>query len=194
MTHSVESDIRTVFTPIKREDVPNAVREILLSAGLHDDGNARCVEELYKGRFVFCPAYGWLHYNGRHWDPTNAEAKLIRAVVDTLNKRWTLAYHADRPDMLKSLKPNRRRVMSCRDLFKSRVTVDVRRFDRSPALLNARNGVIDLGTGTLEPSRPDDFFTYCLPVGYDPDVDPAPWLTFLEDVLNDDQEMIEYLQ
>jgi putative DNA primase/helicase len=180
--------------PVKEDDDPSSEQDRLLLPGPHDEGNAQSVKELYGEKYKFCPAYGWLHYNGRYWDRRNAEAKVIRAIVDTLKKRRTAAIQVARESVVKAARPSYHGVRSCKELFKSLVTIDVSLFDQSPDCLNAQNGVIDLRTGTLAPSQPENFFTYCLPVAYDREADTALWLAFLSDVVNGDREMIDYLQ
>jgi len=59
----------------------------LLSAGLHDEGNAACVERLFPGQFLHNAAFGWLAYTGSHWVIEGAEELLDRAVVHSLARR-----------------------------------------------------------------------------------------------------------
>ena len=58
-----------------------------------------------------------------------------------------------------------------------------------------QNGLLHLPTLELRPPTPAFFATAALPVRYDPDaLDPARWLSFLEDLWPDDPESIESLQ
>jgi len=45
----------------------------LLSAGLHDEGNAQCINRLYPGQSLWNESFGWLHYTGTHWESDGAE-------------------------------------------------------------------------------------------------------------------------
>jgi len=168
--------------------------DFLLQAGADDEGNAQSVNRLHGDKFLYCEAYGWLHYTGTHWSRNHAEEHLDRAIVETLKQRRKLAVQTQKESVVKATRPSAHRVRACKYLFKSLVLADVASFDKSPDHLNAQNGVIDLRTGELAPHKPDQRFTYCIPVGYNPNADASLWLTFLTDVLNDDQEMIDYLQ
>jgi len=57
--------------------------------------------------------------------------------------------------------------------------------NRNPRLIPAANGVIDISTDspTFRPHSPSNFFTFKLPVCYDPEADPAPFERFLEEIL-----------
>jgi putative DNA primase/helicase len=66
-------------------------------------------------------------------------------------------------------------------------------FDSSPDFINCKNGVLDLETGELKPHSPDDLFTYCLPVDYNPDTTPERWLEFLTNI-GLSASIVDYLQ
>jgi len=168
--------------------------DTLLTESADDEGSAQCVYFLYGEQFKYCDAYGWTFYNGRFWDAINADARLTRAIVDTLKRRRVEAVRNDREAIVKATKPSTRNVRQCQYLFQSLVSTDVSEFDKFPDLLNCQNGVVDLRTGRLTPHSPKQMFTYALPIAYDPNADMTPWTDFLADVLNDDQEMIQYLQ
>ncbi len=48
------------------------------------------------------------------------------------------------------------------------------------------NGIYDLETGELLPSSPDFFFTYCIPVEYDPSADCPKIKNFLKQILHEE--------
>jgi putative DNA primase/helicase len=66
-------------------------------------------------------------------------------------------------------------------------------WDSDPALLCTPNGVIDLRTGRARPGDPDDRITMQTAVPYDPDAPCRRWLTFVEEVFNRDQELIDFV-
>lgn len=66
-------------------------------------------------------------------------------------------------------------------------------FDCQPMLLNARNGVVDLATGELRPSSPDDHMMMQTNVAYDPDAPCPRWQAFLDRVMPEQDKQI-YLQ
>jgi len=183
----------TVTVPISDYPQETEGDNFLLTAGAHDEGNAQCLNRIYKGRFLHCGALGWLAYNGRHWDRENASAQLDRATVDTLKQRQHRAVDAEKSKLVAAATPSSFRVHGCESLFRSLVTASVSDFDGDPDLLNCRNGVVDLRTGVLTPHEPGQRFTYCLPTDYNPEADRRPWVDFL-DSCGLDQDKVDFLQ
>lgn len=159
-----------------------------------DEGNAQCVNAVFGGQFVYCEAYGYLHWNGRFWSAGDAEAALERAIVFTLKQRRVYAVKANQEAIAKASQPSAKRVRDCKFLFRSLVTVDVTDFDKFPELLNCNNGVLDLRTGILTPHDPGQRFTYCVPVDYVANADQTLWRMFLQDVVGHGTPAIDYLQ
>jgi len=71
-------------------------------------------------------------------------------------------------------------------------TVDV--FDRGKWTLNANNGTIDLKTGQLHPHNREDMITALSPFDYDPNAQCPAWLTFLDQIMGGNQNMVEFLR
>jgi putative DNA primase/helicase len=66
------------------------------------------------------------------------------------------------------------------------VAIRFTELDKSPTLLNCRNGTIDLETGELLPHDPAHLITHCLPVDYDRAATCPRWERFLTRVLPDE--------
>lgn len=66
-------------------------------------------------------------------------------------------------------------------------------FDRNPDLLTCSNGVLDLLTGELRPTRPQDRVSKLAGASFDPDARAPLWEAFLETVLPD-QEVREFVR
>lgn len=75
----------------------------------------------------------------------------------------------------------------------SQLSADVRQWDANPWLLNTPDGTIDLRTGTLRKHRAQDYITKTCQVSPSA-ASPTRWLSFLEEIMQGDQEMISYLQ
>jgi hypothetical protein len=146
--------------------------EYLLRAGLSDEGNAQCVTRLYAGQFLHSEALGWLAYTGTHWATDGAEARLDRAIVDTLlaRIRATWQHSADDDDdgddsferrLRAFCNPNKGRVEGAKHLLRSLVHVEPAEFDAEPDMLNCRNGVLDLRSGKLIAHEPAQRFMHC---------------------------------
>lgn len=166
----------------------------LLDQSADDEGNAQSLHLLFGHEFVYCEAYGYLHWTGTHWHIDGAEASLERAAVYTLKQRRVLAARAGHDHLARASIPNARKVKDCLFLFRSLVTVSVDEFDRESDTLNCANGVLDLSTGQLTSHDPAQRYTYCVPVEYDPAADQVLWREFLQDVVGGGLEVIEYLQ
>lgn len=151
-----------------------------------DEGNAQCVVRMHGGRFLYCDAYGWLHYTGSHWIDEGAKAALERAIVATLRARCRQAVQSDRPSLAKAARPTAHHVRAASFLLSSLLYADVADFDASPDHLNVANGVLDLRSGELAPHGQAQRFTYCLEAEYDPGVDYRPWQDWLRRTLASD--------
>jgi putative DNA primase/helicase len=174
--------------------MPDEEDEEMLAQSADDAGNAQCVKLLHGEEFAHCEAFGWMHWNGRYWKRDNAEATLKQAIVETLKRRRLVAVHDERESIVNCSKLSARRVKDCQFLFQPLVTANVSDFDNSPDLLNCQNGVVDLRTGDRMQHYPDQYFTYCLPVEYDPKADSTEWVKFLTQAVGGDREVVEYLQ
>ena len=67
-------------------------------------------------------------------------------------------------------------------------------FDLIPELINFTNGTYNLETSVLQPHNPDDMLTKIINFDYDADAKCPHWLTFINRVVDNDQNIIEYLQ
>ena len=170
--------------------------QFMLDQGANDEGNAQCLHALYGQEFVYTKAYGYLWWTGTHWTSDGAEEALGRAATYTLKQRCILAARGGEKcaKIMGASVPTARHVRDCLYLFQMGVAVDIAEFDCSPELLNCANGVLNLETGQLTPHAPEQRFTYCLPVEYDPCADQTMWRQFLVDVVGGGPEVIDYLQ
>lgn len=173
-------------------DDGGASDDYLLEESADDEGNAQCVLRMHADRFCYTSANGWMHNAGTHWEALNAEALLDRAIVETLKARRLAAVGADAENVVKVARPDARRIQATKYNFRSLVVAAPSEFDSVPYYLNVANGVVDLRTAKLH-RRGDHKFTYCLPIDYDPNADPADWINFLRTITTG-EEMIPYLQ
>jgi phage/plasmid-associated DNA primase len=66
--------------------------------------------------------------------------------------------------------------------------------DRDPWLLNVKNGTIDLKTGTLKEHSKSDLITKLAPVKHDASANYPKWHSFLDKVMQGNEELTKYLQ
>jgi putative DNA primase/helicase len=74
------------------------------------------------------------------------------------------------------------------------IPVDPTAFDMHPWLLNCANGTLDLSTDTLLPHTREHLLTQYIPVDYDPSAYSELWHTFLHRILDDNDELIAFVQ
>ncbi len=148
-----------------------------------DDGNAKCAYAMFGDKFLYCEALGWLTWAGTHWQPDPAEAAIDRAVLHLLKTRRLAAVHGDKEAIVKATNGSAHHMHDCKRLFRTLITVEVDEFDNSPDVLNVANGVLDLRTGELTPHSPEQRFTHCASVEYDPGADDTDWVNWLVDAV-----------
>ncbi|MCC5807592.1 MAG: PriCT-2 domain-containing protein [Opitutales bacterium] len=66
-------------------------------------------------------------------------------------------------------------------------------FDQNPAILVARNGVVDLAAGLFREHRHTDMATVQIPCDFNPEATCPRWDRFLDYFMGGDQDMIDYL-
>ena len=165
--------------------------QYLRTAGVDDEANAQCVVRLWPQRFAYNDQFGWLAYDGHKWS-RGADSDLDRAVVEMLKQRVNAAFEQNFDSVRKFCAQNSGKLEGCKYLLKSKVVKAVEKFDDRPDLLNCPNGVIDLRTGVLRPSSPDDLLTHCVAVPFDPAADRSIWCNWLAETV--DPETADYLQ
>lgn len=174
-------------------EISDLAKKLLYETHDHE-GHAKCTILLFPNRFTHSRTHGWMYYNDKYWKRENAEAKVDRAIVKTLSARRVYAQKTDNKPLLKITRLMRENVSGAKTLLSSRVTVDIEFFDDHPNLLNCNNGVLNLQTGELTPHNPSQLFTYAINTNYNPNADSSPWLQFLTEAVNGNQELIDYLQ
>lgn len=74
------------------------------------------------------------------------------------------------------------------------VSVAIDDLDTDGSLLNCQNGIVDLRTGTLTPHDRARLMTKMAPVRYDPDATCPYWDAFLAYIMDDNADLIRFLQ
>jgi len=162
-----------------------------------DGGNADAFVLLHGDEFLYVPAFGWLHWNGRCWE--RDDAAMTSAIEDTLIQRGQEAIRCKQDRVVDVSKRNAYRIQGMQHILQSRLIATTDDFDSDPDLLNADNGVINLRTGELIPHVPSQRFTYALAVDYDPTADGSEWEAFIKDAVTPrgeqvDTTLIDFLQ
>lgn len=84
-----------------------------------------------------------------------------------------------------------------RTYFGNPFAIEGNEFDKDPWLLGVANGVVDLKSGELYPGEPRQLISKrcsCSFTPLDQMIDMTPWLQFLHDIYDGDEELIEFMQ
>jgi putative DNA primase/helicase len=177
--------------------VPN-----LLTYPHTDTGNAERVFALFSQSIHYCVEWKkWIIWDKKRWvkDVTLEINRCAKTTMRIFRDQTSSIKDDDaREEAKKFAKQSENyykidKMLTC--LMAERgVCLSATEFDLNPWLLNAKNGTIDLKTGTLLPAKPSDFITKICPVEYDPDAYCPTFLMFLKRIMNGNQRMVDYLQ
>lgn len=169
------------------------------SSKLSDLGNAARLVRRHGQDLVFSTALGWMHWDGRRWNP-DSDLEIERRAYETV--QWFLrAALADPVDEVADAlvkwarkSESQARIRAMVELARPFVAVEQSLFDADPWLLNTGTGTIDLRTGELLPHRREDYLTRLVEVGYDPEATAPTFEKFLDTVFAGDRDLIGYVQ
>lgn len=170
------------------------------SRNLTDLGNAERLIDRHQEEIRYCyrPA-GWYAWDGHRWAP-DASGALWQLAAETVRSMYEEAARIEDGDKRKALVDHARRsetdgrltaMIHCAQAF---VQIAHSDFDRDPWAFNCLNGTLALKTGELHPHRREDLISKLSPVAFDPGATCPRWITFLEEILGGDDDLIRYLQ
>lgn len=172
------------------------------SIHLTDVGNAKRLALKHGQDFRYCPTWNnFLTWDGKRFVIDNSAhinrmAKktvltlyLEAAKIDAEEDRKRYINHA-----LRSESQNRIKAMI--DCVKSEegVVAMPDTFDQNDWQLNCANGTIDLRTGELMAHDRANLQTKLVPINYDPDATCPLWEAFLSQIMDEQQDLIDFLQ
>jgi P4 family phage/plasmid primase-like protien len=172
-----------------------------------DTLNGRRFAELHRQTLLYCyPRGKWLLFDGLRWawcddsDPLQA----AKATASDLLHQATEAFQnsPQSTDAKKALSQARdafnlkrlQAMITCAASEPGMHVAEMSELDSDPMLLGCRNGAIDLRTGELLSSRPEQLITKTVSANYDPDALCPRWEKFLDEVSLGDIQTVDYLQ
>lgn len=169
---------------------------------LTDTGNAERFAEEHTGTLRYCrPWKQWMIWTGKAWieDNTGEVDRLGKATVENILKE---GFNADSDEKREKLikyalsceKRQKRYDMIYLAQSETGIPVLPSDFDRDTMLLNCNNGIVDLRTGKLRPHNRELLITKIINVSYDPSAECPQWLSFLEKIMNGNQEILKFIQ
>jgi putative DNA primase/helicase len=156
-----------------------------------EDGTAQRFAELYRNRLRYCHSTGsWYVWSGSNWQPN----------------RTGIAFQWAR-DLARELaitQPDKTRYVTSKTSFAGGVerfarsdvvfAVTMDAWDQNPFLLGTPDGTVDLHTGQLRASDPEEGITKLTAVGPGQQAQCPRWIAFLNEAANGDAELVRLLQ
>ncbi len=172
------------------------------SAQFTDLTNATYYLKLYGHKVKYCkPWKKFLVYNGKKWE--NDEYGEAEAMVDDMvREMYKSARDIREPRLrmdfeshLKKSESLRRRDAALRSYSRfEKARIVSEEMDKDPYLFNVDNGTINLQTGKFKNHDPKDVITKCSKFVYDPKATCPTWQRFLLQILDNDTELIRFVQ
>jgi putative DNA primase/helicase len=164
-----------------------------------DRGNALRLVRHHGADLLWCEEEDvWYLWDGRRWakDRTGAVHHRADATIDALWREASGAVNGHRYELCEWAEKSEdgRRIREMIRLARHHLPVVPEELDTDPWLLCVQNGVIDLKTSALRPHRRDDRISKLCPVPYEPQARAPLWLRCLHRWMDDDVEMIGFLQ
>lgn len=169
---------------------------------LTDLGNAQRLVTAHGASLRYCHAWRrWLIYDGGRWRKDESE-EILRLAKETALSIYTEAANpkldqeqrkriADHAKASESESKIRAMVRLARS--EVGLPISPAKLDASPHLLACTNGTLDLRTGNLRASDPDDLLIQGTEIAFDAEAQCPRWLRFLDEVFDGDADLIDFV-
>jgi putative DNA primase/helicase len=167
-----------------------------------DLGNAQRLVDRHGLNLRYVVEWGkWLIWRDGRWN-VDTSFEIERLAKETVEAMWReadkLASDDDRTSLrkhaLKSEAAQRIHAMIVLARSEDGVPISASLLDAQSYLLGLHNGVIDLRTLTFREGRREDYITKFCGTHYDPHAKCPNWLKFLDRIMDENQEIIDYLR
>jgi len=169
---------------------------------LTDLGNAHRLVTYFGHNIRYSPQIGhWLIWDGRRWQEDTSET-ILQLATEAVRKIYEEAMYEPDSDRQTAIakwaitSQNVSRLLAIPRIARSLrdVSIDSDALDRNPYLFNTPSGTLNLITGGLQPFDKDDYITRIAGCSYDASARCPQWLAFLLKIMNNNEEMVEFLQ
>lgn len=179
--------------------------DYLIKSPLTDTGNAECFLAEHENQFKYIKTNKqWYQWDGVIWreDKTNviddAILKVIRGRRNTFIEEFD---NGDADGIGKKIGyllrcedvKNRKNIKEAIELLPQFITT-IDQYDKDLFLAATKNGTLDLKDGIFRESRQGDYLTLQLGTQHDSSADCPRWKQFLQEIFNDDEEIIDFMQ
>ena len=173
------------------------------SPRLTEFGNALRLVAMSKGRFCHVvEAKKWLYWDVNRWIWDEGDIRIMRMAKKAIKSLQSVAKRTDDEDLRKAIYAHARKSENLRNfnamirLASTEEDVPVRRgeLDADPMRLGVTNGTIDLRSGAHLVANPEHLITKSTGTAHQPPAECPAWLSFLDQVMDGDQEMVSFLR
>lgn len=196
------ADCREVFTPGSGIDDYGVIilDKKIKRYAFDDTGNADRFVDKFKDRARYSYINkGWYFYNGRKWEFDNSG--YIKGLTEEILKDMKLqrAYCKDEEEEkaydkhLRYTRNNRGKTNMIKE-SEHRLSILPHEFDKVKEYFNCINGVINLRNGEIFEHHHEQYLSKVSYVEYTDKIDTPLWIEFLNQVFDNDQELIGYIQ
>jgi putative DNA primase/helicase len=164
-----------------------------------DTDNAQRFAWRFGAKVLYTPGHGWLAFDGKRWLPDQL-GQVVELAKETARRIADEAQHLsgdeDRLQRSKFAVQSQSKGSLDRmlDLAKSLLSVQDKRLDADPWLLNVENGTIDLRTGRREKHDHRDLLTKIAPLRADRRAKCPLFKKFLKRITGDDADLRTFIQ
>lgn len=191
------AQVKTLLEP---ESVPLHERPLNEAIPLTDMGNGMRFALRFREQFKHSKAWGWLRWNGYKWE-RNSDALVMNAARHTARLIFDEARDSS-PEQTKAIGKwaiaSQGRSKLDAMLYLASTEDGIRStpndFDADHFVLNCQNGFIDLRTGEFSQSEPGRMLSKAVNAEYKPDAVCPRWLSFLDRIMDGNQNLIGFLQ
>lgn len=196
----MDNSLQTINNlPVSREEIQDNIRSIDIDIDdFNDKGFGRMFALIFKKVLRYNRTRkSWYYYDGKVWlndlGRTTAEryAKFFADGLISLCENLGMNKTTMKPVYRLNDHAKRNTII---DEAKSEHPFDEEDFDRDIYLLNCKNGTLDLRTGKFREHNADDLLSKIANVDYVEGATCERWIQFMNEVMEGDSTMIDYLQ
>lgn len=194
------SHFDTINQPLQPE--PNSSHFDILSYRCTDSGNAELFAKLHGQNLRYDHKHEkWFRWNGNYWEIDILKSVSLLAKNTAQTRLKAASNISDDEARAKQAKwaissESFQKINACISLAQKEppIAVDNSIWDTTDMLLVVQNGTIDLLTGELRKSKRDDYLSRCANVTYDEKADCPRWKQFLQEIYEENQNLVDYVQ
>lgn len=204
MLKKAVENCQEVYSPQKTDNYSISIGGQMRMHTLDDTGNAQRMYDLCGKIMRYCYTdRRWLYYgNGKwHYDAKGGVFVWADRVLESMKSELKLWAEHQGGEMLpdyqkhmKKTRSNNSKKAMVKEL-EHLVAVSPDELDADRKLVNVRNGVLNLNDFTVAEHKPDFLMTrMCGAEMPESPKTPQKWITFLNQIFNNDKELIRYIQ